>query len=96
VKRVVEVALGEESLAVTYDRDALLRATADAAPTVFLEKTRFAQSQATIDVLAEAIVSWNLFDDDGRPYPTDRESLSDLPLVALYKIAQAIETDAVN
>jgi hypothetical protein len=98
VKRVVEVPVDEKTLAVTYDTDDYLRASAYVAPSVFLATgtrfdTRYAESKATVDVLVEAIVSWDLVDDDGGAHPINRESLSDLPLYFLYKIAQAIEAD---
>jgi hypothetical protein len=100
VKRVVEVPIDEETLAVTYDTDAYLRASADAASSVFLATgtrfdTRHAESSATVDVLVEAIVSWDLIDDDGGAHPITRESLSHLPLFLLYTIAQAIAADVV-
>jgi hypothetical protein len=95
MKRVVEVSIHDESLAVTYDREAFLRASAEVAPTVFLaDKPLYARSGATVDVLVEAIVSWDLFEDDGRPCRTDRDTLSNLPLHLLYRITQAIEADA--
>ena len=97
MKRVVEVPLAEGSLAVTYDRDAFLRASAEAAPSVFLAETRFpAESNATVNVLADAIVSWDLYDEDGRAYATDLASLSQLPLHFLVTVARAIEADAME
>ena len=99
-KRVVEIPVDEESLAVTYDRDAYIRASAEVAPFVLLAtgnrfSTRYAESSSTVDMLVKAIVSWNLIDDDGGAHPITRESLSHLPLYLLYKIAQAIGADVV-
>ena len=99
-KRVVEIPVDEESLAVTYDRDAYIRASAEVAPFVLLAtgnrfSTRYAESSSTVDMLVKAIVSWDLIDDDGGAHPITRESLSHLPLYLLYKIAQAIGADVV-
>jgi len=94
VKRVVEVPVHEESVAVTYDRDAYLRASAGAAPSFILDRQPgFARSHASIEVLADTIVSWDLVDDDGRACAFDRDFLNELPLHFLYGIAQAIEAD---
>jgi hypothetical protein len=83
---LVEVPVEDESLAVTYDRDAFVRAAAEAAPSVFLSTSSLpcaAVSHANVEVLAQAIVSWDLFDDDGRairstasPSPTFRSASS--------------------
>ena len=54
MKRVVEVPV-DESLAVTYDRDAFVRAAAEAAPSVFLSTSSLpcaAVSHANVEVLA--------------------------------------------
>ena len=98
VKRVVEVELEKagETLAVTYDRDALIRATAEGVPSAFLGERPVHEMLASVDALAEALVSWDLMYDDGRPYPTDREALSKLPIVALLKIERAISADALT
>jgi hypothetical protein len=97
MKRVVEVEFEQDSLIVTYDRDALAEAIAEGAPSALLAEKpidkQIAETWATVDVLANAIVSWNLY-DEGRAYPIDRENLSHLPISLLLKISQAIATDA--
>lgn len=96
MKRVVEVGFEQETLTVTYDRDALFRATAEHAPVVLaVGPVSHERISATVDALVEAIVSWDLADDDGRPYPIDRESFSQLPIYALVEIERAISADAL-
>jgi hypothetical protein len=51
MKRVVEVQLERASLTVTYDRDALIRATAEGAPTAFLGDLRIHEVLATFEAL---------------------------------------------
>jgi hypothetical protein len=94
MKRVVEVQLKDaDPLTVTYDRDALIRATAEGMPTAILGG-KWAETGTTVDTLADAIVSWDLIEDDGRAYPISRESLSQLPLWVIFKIDRAIWADA--
>jgi hypothetical protein len=96
MKRVVEVELEDgDLLAVTYDREVFIRASAEAVPTAILGG-RWAESGATVDALAESIVSWDLTDDDGGGHPITRESLSQLPLWLVYKIERALTADAFD
>jgi hypothetical protein len=96
MKRVVEVELEDAgvSIAVTYDREALIRAMAErASPAAFLGEI-YAETSVTVDTLADALVSWDITEDDGRPYPVDRESLAQLPIWVVFKINQAVTADA--
>jgi hypothetical protein len=94
MKRVVEVELEDASIAVTYDREALIRAMAErASPAAFLGQI-YAETSVTIDTLADALVSWDIAEDDGRPYPVNRESLAQLPIWVVFKINQAVTEDA--
>jgi hypothetical protein len=98
-RRVVEVEFDEDTLTVTYDRDALFRAIAEGAPRALPAPTdRLSTDRlgATVDALVESIVSWDLTDDDGRPCPIDREIFDGLPISALYKIDRAISADALD
>jgi hypothetical protein len=95
MKRVVEVELKDagESLTVTYDQDALINAAAESAPKAILGGIH-EETSATFDALSDAMVSWDLINDDGRPYPLDRESLSHLPIFFLYTVSRAIWAEA--
>jgi hypothetical protein len=97
MKRVVDVQFEGAVLTITYDRDALFRAIAEGAPRALPAPTdRISTDRlgATVDALVEAIVSWDLDDDDGQPYPINREAFNHLPIPALYKIDRAISADA--
>lgn len=46
------------------------------------------------DRLAAQLVSWDVLDDDGKPYPTDAESLKHFPApIFLLRVAQEITRD---
>lgn len=97
MKRVIDVNFeaADDPLTVTYDRNALVRAIADSAPLALLaDRFSHIRMSASVDVLAEAIVSWNLVGNDGRPYPINRESFNQLPVFVLSTISQAIWADA--
>lgn len=95
MKRVVEVQFEREVLTVTYERDALIHAMAERAPTALLaERVSTERLGATVDALIEALVSWDLHGNEGRPYPIDRGSFNRLPIAVLFKVSEAISADA--
>lgn len=48
------------------------------------------QTEAVVALLPRIIVSWDLADDDGTPYPLEPDALMDLPLDVLMTVMQAI------
>ena len=64
MKRVVEVEFEEVSLTVTYDHDGLARATGEHASPAAVAGDVPAANSFTVNALADAIVSWDLTEDD--------------------------------
>jgi hypothetical protein len=95
MKRVVDVHFDAETVTVTYDHDALLRAIGHGAATALPANSLATEVDASVDVLAEALVSWNLSRGD-QPLATDRETLNHMPIGVLFKIGRAITDDAFD
>lgn len=51
------------------------------------------QPAAAARNLAVTLVSWDLTDDDGKPYPTDEKALRKLPVRIIFDVFSAIQDD---
>lgn len=47
-------------------------------------------TRATVELLADVLVGWDLLDDDGRPFPTDAATLGGLPSSLLMATMRAL------
>ena len=85
IVRSVEVPLGYgEPLKIQYN--------AGIYTPKFLEEMR---DKSTREMLSLLIHTWDLTDDEGKPYPYDAESLENLPHLILNEIVDAITNDLV-
>lgn len=89
-KRQLSVRVGHEELTVVYRPSGLT-------PAVEFRLSELQGSSLYGAALAEALsavlVSWDLESDDGKPYPTERAALNDLPTVFLSQVFSAIVED---
>lgn len=57
----------------------------------FLDAVRSDEAtRATVELLADVVVGWDLLDDDGRPLPTDYATLSGMPSALLMAVMHAL------
>jgi hypothetical protein len=81
---------GDDPLVITYRKGGLspeLAERLDAADGA----TPVAQLRILADLVAGAVVAWNLTDDDGAPLPVGSAAISALDSSVLQMIAQAIQ-----
>ena len=104
-ERTIQLEWNDETVAVTYDTDAIGRAYAETAQGFAVGgsplelfpvpswATFSAQSGGTVAALEATILLWDITEDDGSPFPPTLENLSNLPLGFLTAIQQAIDAD---
>ena len=91
-RKTVTVAVGNGTVQVTFRPGGITPETEDRLREMIAEQRVGASFVA---LLSGIIVEWDLQDDDGKPYPTDAESLRRLPTMFLYSVAQAVSAEMV-
>lgn len=91
-QRTLAVDLDGETLTLTYRTGAVTPATHDQALDL-VEKQRVGAALARS--LSLSLLSWDLTDDNGAPYPVTEEALRELPVSFLDKVFTAIQEDLV-
>ncbi len=81
---VVELGLDME-LKVTYDPNLITSNT-------LLDLTK--DSDELCQIVSEILISWDLTDNEKKPYPITHDNLANMPLKFVNKIFEAIITDA--
>lgn len=89
-RRTIQVPVGDEALTITYRPGGITPAT-EGRLREYSDDQR--GGAALVALLADCLVEWDLLDDEGQPLPLDTKTLSQLPVIFLGHLAQAITED---
>lgn len=90
--RTVELSIDNEVLRVVYRPSGVTPVTEDRLRAMAADQRGGA---SLVVLLADVLVSWDLLDNDGTPYPITAESLSCLPTLFLARLTDAIKQDVI-
>lgn len=89
-QRTIKIPWGDDAVIVTYRPSGISPAIEDRV------REHMAAEKAgamLVELLASCLVDWDLLDDNGRPLPTNKKALRELPTVFLTKVTTAITED---
>lgn len=87
-EKAISVKFGENSLNLVYRVDKITPKSEGRLMDLARENR---SGGALAEVLAAVVVSWDLENDKGEPYPVTIEALSELPILVLSAIFEAIQ-----